>query len=87
MQQEVVGDIVKGHLEELGEVFPYVLDAFREAASEKGDRPTAGQPMNLLLFCAWHGMHGRASHIFKHWILYGLYEYSQHGLKGQYIAY
>ncbi|KAK9856821.1 hypothetical protein WJX84_008996 [Apatococcus fuscideae] len=42
LKQEVVDSIVRDHLEELGEVFLYVLDAFSAAASEKGDPETAG---------------------------------------------
>ncbi|KAK9832283.1 hypothetical protein WJX74_005351 [Apatococcus lobatus] len=41
LQREVVGTIVRNHLEELGEVFLYVLDAFSTAATEKGDHETA----------------------------------------------
>ena len=67
LQREVVGTIVRNHLEELGEVFLYVLDAFSTAATEKGDHETAGataaltsqhqlSPINLVTF--WNYANG-----------------------------
>ncbi len=47
---------MKDHLEELCEVFLYVLDAYNEATKESGDLETSGAPARIRLL-AWLFIH------------------------------